>query len=209
LAENPNDLGQDNNHEKKDVKYWVDNFRIYSQGNFGGSDLLNFAADKNYFGGCSGEEKELIVKILQLYTHLINGYLIVPQGDLVAVEKRLKDFEEKGKANDPLAYFDDKLLTGDISAIEPIPVSTTKEAPVARKKNISNIQADGIKKIDAQMIKKIVMSEFGYTEGDQFEDVEAVIQRLQELAVDYENPEIADLYYFDEQGNEFKWREQL
>lgn len=205
LADNPTQLGEDVNHESKDVKYWIDNFRIYSQSNFGGSDLLNFAADKNYFGGCTGADRELIMKVLEMYTHLINGYLAVPGGDMAAVDKRLSDLEEKGKADNPLAYFDDKLFSKDVSVedgnIAPI------ELPVEEKESVAVVQDTGIKDFDTKTIKKIIISEFGYSQDGQFEDVEAVVNRLQELASDYNNPTIADLYYFDEQSGEFKWRE--
>jgi len=210
LGENMTTLGADNNHEEKNIKYWVDNFRIYSQGNFGGPDLLNFAADKNYFGGCSGDDRELIVKVLQLYTHLINGYLAVPNGDLAAVDKRLKDLESAGKADDPLAYFEDYLLSSDAPVVNQNFGSSelsTEEKEILNIPNDTNDTNETNKKIDVLVVKKLIMSEFGYAEGGQFEDVGAVINRLQELAADFNDPEIADLYYFDEQSGEFKWRE--
>jgi hypothetical protein len=196
LSENHTPLGQDINGVSKDVKYWIDNFRIYSKGEFGGQELFAFLADENYLGSSSGEDKDLISLIIQLYTHLINGYLAVPGGDLSAVEKRMDALEKSGKAENLFAYFDDKPQANTVISAEETE-SASEVEPL--KNNHFTVTNDDI--------RKIIISEFGYTPDGQYKNLEEVFARLQELAVDFNRPEIADLYYFDEEKNKFIWKE--
>lgn len=195
LSENLTPIGQDINGEAKDIKYWIDNFRIFSKGNFGGQDLFAFLSEDSYLGGCNSVDKDLISQILQLYTHLINGYLAVPNGDLSAVENRLNNLEKTGKA-DSFAYFDDKPHVKEPVIEEEI----TAEPPASsvNQNNFTVINDD---------IRKFIISEFGYIPDGQYKNLEEIIARLAELAIDFNRPEIADLYYFDEQQNKFVWKE--
>ncbi len=54
-------------------------------------------------------------------------------------------------------------------------------------------------------IKSQIESEFPKNEAGEFQDIEAVLNKLQELSGQYNNPEIANLLYFDEQDAQFKW----
>lgn len=197
LSENRTPLGQDEKGVSKDIKYWIDNFRIFSKGEFGGQELFTFLDDDNYFGGCSGEDKDLISLIIQLYTHLINGFLAVPGGDLSAVEERVNALEKSGRAEDLFAYFDDK-PQADISL-------SAKEIGVETQED--NTGDNNTFTVTNDDIRKIIISEFGYMPDGQYKNLEEIFTRLQELAVDFNRPEIADLYYFDEQKNKFVWKE--
>ncbi len=208
LADNQTEIGKAVTGENRDIKYWIDNFRIFSKGNFSGSELLNFLADYNYLGGCNAEEKKIINILLQLYAHLVNGFLIVPDGDLEAVNRRMNEMEKKGIAGDYLAS-----LFGSAGELE-------KKAEKEVLEIVEKVSAEKVleksEKIPTQTpglfwsgatIRKFVESEIGYYPNAQYPEVEKVLARLQEMAKDYNDPAIADLYYFDEQTGEFKWRE--
>ena len=184
LSNNHTILGQDINSLPKDVKYWIDNFRIFSKKEFGGQDLFGFLNDDNYFGGCKDEDKDLISQMLQLYTHLINGYLIVPNGDLSAVDKRVQSLEKSGTV-------ENKFVKEEVKLDLPVLGSSNKK----NKFTVFN-----------EDIRKMILSELGYTPDGQYENLEEIFSRLAELAIYFNRPEIADLYYFDEQQNKFVWK---
>ncbi len=71
--------------EKLTVSYWIDSFRAFSKNAFGGIDLLNFLNEKQTTAKLTGDQKDLIRQLLELYTHLINGFLTAPGGDVDAV----------------------------------------------------------------------------------------------------------------------------
>ncbi len=185
LSNNHTILGQDTSGLPKDIKYWVDNFRIFSKKEFSGQDLFGFLNDDNYFGGCKDDDKDLISQMLQLYTHLINGYLIVPNGDLSAVDKRTQSLENNSKV-------ENKFVKEEVGLDLPLLNSSNEN----NKFTVAN-----------EDIRKMILSEFGFAPDDQYENLEEIFSRLAELSIYFNRPEIADLYYFDEDKNKFVWKE--
>jgi len=95
LLDNQTSLGWKSKTETAVINYWIEKFRVYSRGNFGGMDLMNFIGDKNFTGFCTAEQKELILSVVGLYAHLINGSLIVPDGDIDTVAKMALELEKE------------------------------------------------------------------------------------------------------------------
>ena len=56
-------------------------------------------------------------------------------------------------------------------------------------------------------VKSQIESEFKKDSEGNFEDIEGVMGRLSELAEENNDPSIAEMIYFDEEGNKFKWKE--
>lgn len=54
-------------------------------------------------------------------------------------------------------------------------------------------------------IKSQIESQFPKNTNGEFENIEAVLSRLEELAAQYNDPRIAEMMYFDEQAGMFKW----
>lgn len=71
-----------------------------------------------------------------------------------------------------------------------------KPAPPAVKKEITPSYAD---------IKKEVNAAFKKDQDGEFADLDGVLNRLADLAKKYNDNKIAELYYFDEKENKFKW----
>ncbi|EKD43941.1 MAG: hypothetical protein ACD_72C00065G0002 [uncultured bacterium] len=195
LSENESFIGVDVNGQPKTIKYWIDNFRVYSKKSFDGTSLLNFTSDKNYFGRCTATDKEIIIQIFQLYTHLINGFLAVPGGDLNVVNVWAQNLEKNNFSDDIFGYFK---ITENMNKNKPVEYSKS-----LKMDNI--VEYDNNTIIDANAVHLIVSSEFGYFLDDQYPDVDLVLKRLAELAVTFNNPKILEMYYFDDQENKFKW----
>ncbi|MFA6423879.1 MAG: hypothetical protein WCV83_01030 [Candidatus Magasanikbacteria bacterium] len=194
LSENESEIGMDINGNKKTIKYWIDNLRIYSKKAFDGTSLLNFLGDKNYFGRCSSAEKEVITQVFQLYIHLINGFLAVPGGDLNVVNVWAQNLEKNNFSDDIFGYF--KISEN---------MNKSKPTENNESKVVDNVSYNVGPFVDANAIRLIISSEFGYYPGDQYPNVDLVLQRLAELAVDFNNPEILEMYYYDEKEGKFKW----
>ena len=61
--------------------------------------------------------------------------------------------------------------------------------------------------VSTQQVKSQIESEFKKDSEGNFENIEGVMGRLSELAEENNNPSIAEMIYFDEEGNKFKWKE--
>jgi hypothetical protein len=57
-----------------------------------------------------------------------------------------------------------------------------------------------------QQIKSQIESEFKKDNEGNFEDIDAVMRKLEEFTEMYNDPKIADLIYFDEEEDRFKWK---
>ncbi len=60
--------------------------------------------------------------------------------------------------------------------------------------------------LTADQIKSQIEFEFKKDAEGNFEDIEGVMKRLEELAEQYNKPEIAEMMYFDEGEGKFKWK---
>jgi hypothetical protein len=54
-------------------------------------------------------------------------------------------------------------------------------------------------------IKSEIESQFKKDDKGNFEDIETVLAMLSTLSEKYNDPKIADMMYFDEKENKFKW----
>ncbi|MFA6551835.1 MAG: hypothetical protein WCV41_04890 [Patescibacteria group bacterium] len=106
LLDNQTSLGRKSAEEAVTVNYWIEKFRVYSRGNFGGMDLVNFIGDKNFTGFCTVEDKDLILSVVGLYTRLVNGSLIVPDGDVDAIVKLALEVEKEDDRDSGVAVPD-------------------------------------------------------------------------------------------------------
>jgi hypothetical protein len=57
-----------------------------------------------------------------------------------------------------------------------------------------------------QEIKSQIESEFKKDSEGNFENIEGVMRKLEEFTEMYNDPKIADMIYFDEEDNRFKWK---
>jgi hypothetical protein len=95
LLDNKTPLGFKDPDGPATVGYWIEKFRVYSHNSFDGMSLMNFIDDKNITSFCDPSQKELILAELGLYTHLVSGSLIVPDGDVEAVVKIASEIEKE------------------------------------------------------------------------------------------------------------------
>ncbi len=58
-----------------------------------------------------------------------------------------------------------------------------------------------------QQIKSQIESEFKKDPEGNFENIEGVMRKLEEFAEMYNDPKIADMIYYDEEDDKFKWKE--
>lgn len=63
-----------------------------------------------------------------------------------------------------------------------------------------------VKILTPQQIKSQIESEFKKDTEGNFEDIDAVMRKLEEFTEMYNDPKIADLIYFDEEEGRFKWK---
>lgn len=149
------------NNEPSDVKYWVDQFGIFSGHKYDGLSLMNFFADKTQWGNNGEIDRETIKIVLSIVSFLFT-------------KPFLQNIDDQIKAN-----------------VDVGKIVNTKTEP---------------KKIEQKKTPEITVAEAKRQVGDS-SDPELVLNKLQELSEKYDNPEILGWYYFDEQTNEFKWRE--
>ena len=55
-------------------------------------------------------------------------------------------------------------------------------------------------------IKSQIESEFKKDSEGNFENIEAVMRKLEEFTEMYNDPKIADMIYYDEEDSKFKWK---
>ena len=69
-----------------------------------------------------------------------------------------------------------------------------------------NVIAEFVKVPSYLEIKSQIESEFKKDAEGNFEDIDAVMRKLEEFTEMYNDPKIADLIYFDEEEGRFKWK---
>ncbi len=60
-------------------------------------------------------------------------------------------------------------------------------------------------RLTAEQVKSQIEKEFKKDAEGNFENIEGVMQKLAELSEKYNDPRVADMLYFDEESNQFKW----
>ncbi len=86
LLLNETPVGQ-RNGEAVTLKSWIELFRSYSEETLDAMTLIKFLGDEGYMGDCQEEEKQVVRAAIELYVHLVSGSLIVPDGNVKAVEE--------------------------------------------------------------------------------------------------------------------------
>jgi len=170
LSQNNSELGKKPNGDVADIAYWIDMGRAYTQTKFDGVGLMKFMNEDGNVGNCNGKEKINIQKTLQLYAHLVNGFLILPEVDMDSFIKGVKD--EDDTANEF--------------------VFKAAEIPAKQKMTIESI-------------KKIIDNKFPLDSEGNYLDIEGVMNELEKLSKQYNDPKISEFLYFDDHEGKFKW----
>lgn len=71
----------------------------------------------------------------------------------------------------------------------------------------SDVDLKKVDQISVEIIKKDVDSKFIKGENGDFEDITGVLNSLRDYSKMYNDPKIAELYYFDETQGKFVWKE--
>lgn len=82
-------------------------------------------------------------------------------------------------------------------------VTTTMMAKVAR----ANVKKTTLLFNDRTAVINLIDKEFEKDLEGNYKNLEGVLNRLNEISEDRDNPEIANWYYFDEETSRFKWKE--
>lgn len=88
-------------------------------------------------------------------------------------------------------------------------VKSEPEKPAVIKplaKEIAPTEPVAPPKLTSEQIKSKIESEFKKDTEGNFEDIEGVMRKLEEFTEMYNDPKIADMIYFDEDDNKFKWK---
>lgn len=73
-----------------DVAYWIDKFKVYSNGKFDGMSLTRFLNDTSLWKYAYDYEKKIIEFIIKLYVGLVGGFYASPSIDDINLEKKIK-----------------------------------------------------------------------------------------------------------------------
>ncbi len=195
LAANDTALGIDAQNRIVTIKYWIDSFRIYSKNKFGGIELVNFLNDRSYVGKLSGGDISLIRQICELYTHLINGFLMLPLGNL----ERIGGLVAQLEAIPDLAPGEAKqLIDPDRSWAEML----AKPVSDGWKQSVK----DWLKVQDAEESREVFKEELA---SIPWQD-EPYLTNILQISDIFEDcfPEAGPLIYFDEQTGSFAWSEK-
>ena len=195
LAANDTFLGRDRQKKLVTVKYWIDNYRIFSKGNFGGTELLNFLNNKDYIENCTGEEKELIRSVLEFYPQLINGFLMIPEMEPARVNQLADNLAKIPGNIDDAA--DDFSLRYEPHSWE---VLLSKPLDENAQSNLS----EWLKDQGSQEVRAVFKKEFetiGWQEDPFLSNLLLVSDLFEQVYGDSVGP----LIYFDEQQGQFVW----
>lgn len=143
----------------------------------------------------------------------------------------LVDFDEAVQRLIDLTVFFDQVDEGSIELVVNNFLNSLKfpDASLAEKESLSNnqnleesgeikewakeqegkpelVETKIIKISTPQEIKLQIEKEFKKDREGNFEDIDAVMRKLEEFVEKYNDPKIADLLYFDEEENRFKWK---
>jgi hypothetical protein len=170
--------------EPTKLAFWVDKFRVYSNKKFDGLSLINFIQDEKTWGEYNdGLVRTIIKNILMIYGHLVSGYYIYPS---------MGELEQYNKTNKSV---NTEVAPASVSVPQPAPAPAAPVTSVPIKSAPPSYAGT----------RDMVLSRI--TKFSEEDKPAAIIDLLGELSKKYDDPTIADLYYFDEESGEFKWRE--
>jgi hypothetical protein len=98
---------------------------------------------------------------------------------------------------------DNKIEEESVSENEQTIIVESQKSLTAEQTPVVEPQA----RLTTGQVKSQIESEFKKDSEGNFEDIEGVMGRLSELAEENNDPSIAEMIYFDEEGNKFKWKE--
>jgi len=153
-------------------------------------DLLEFFLET--------EPEEMAIKVLN-YTRpdIENAEEYI--ADISAFEKNLPPMEPPEIPNSILILSEDLRKNNiDNTPVKSAPVSKISSAPavLSRQELVKPSYSEIYQKIDAVFEKD---------EEGNYDDLDSVMMALEKAAKKYNDPKIAELYYFDEQTGKFKW----
>ncbi len=195
LAVNDTVVGQNNQGQPASVRYWLDYFRTMSKSKFSGMDLVNFLNDKNYTGRLSGEDVEIVRQLLELYVHLVNGFLMLPPGSLELINPLVNQLASVPEITLQEA---ENVINPKMEWAELLSVPLSNEQLNSLK---SWIEAE-----DPQEVKELFKKEFSVMDWKS----EPFLSNLLLISEIFENifgETVGPLIYFDESANKFVWNE--
>jgi len=148
-----------------------------------------FVVDKTFWEYNNKQKTEILLEIIEVISSFLNT-------------ENIKEVYE----NYITSYLDDHSDEGldEIGQIDDIPITAIAEDSINDSQQITKISHPSYTTIRQQLEQ-----EFSYDDMGMLEPLEDVLHRLSELAVQYSDPRIEELYYFDETVGEFKWNEEL
>jgi hypothetical protein len=195
LAANDTFIGRDRQQKLVTVKYWIDNYRIFSKGNFGGGDLLNFLNNKDYIEQCSGDEKELIRQILEFYPQLINGFLMIPEMEPARLNQLADNLAKiPGDLDDAPDDFSFRFQPHGWEVLFSAPLNEAAQEALL----------DWLKDQDPKEVREVFKKEFAAINWQE-EPYMSNFLMLSELFEKVFGESAAPLIYFDEQQGKFVW----
>jgi len=191
------------------------------------SDLVNEVQMLDRIGNDSIKEAELRNKLLQIYVPendlALQKYTAVDADEAVKSLISLVNFF-LGTAVENIWYIVDLYTHPDVSILteeenattpvttiplvatpQPIPSKLEPKIETSKKEEVKPVlPATPAKPIPTQ-IKFQIESQFKKDAEGNFSDIEGVMASLSELAEKYNDPTIAEMMYYDETENKFKW----
>lgn len=157
------------------------------------------------------EVAEFISKIRQiLFPKEVLPYAYVDVdtgvGRFIELINFFQDVDDEKKIQEVLDIF---LIPGRYQS-SPVEENTEIKAVASlemEKPNAPQIEVEVKKPLNTNQIKSQIESEFKKDGEGNFEDIEGVMGRLSELAEENNDSSIAEMIYFDEEENKFKWKE--
>ena len=150
-----------------------------------------------------GVEAEKIWYIVDLYTHPEpeSGPVQLKEGEVTVVADDKSDLvsKEGPKKVSPVLSNRSSIKTENSQSGNAVTEEVVR--PVASFPSAN----EALKQPTRKEIKQQVESEFSKDTEGNFVEMEQVMTRLAELSEKYNDPEIADILYFDEQSGSFKW----
>jgi len=89
------------------------------------------------------------------------------------------------------------------------PTSTDASVESVSDQNLQPTTSPELQKPSYPLIRQEIEAEFHYDDTDTLSPLEDVLHRLEELATEHNDPQIQDLYYFDESHGGFVWNDEL
>jgi hypothetical protein len=159
------------------------------------------------------EMAEFISKLRQaIFPEEVLPYIEVePDVGLNRILELIEFFEETGQGNiwlvvDSLFSLIDRKPRLETEKVDTkLNLQTSEDAKEAVQ-TVESFNAQVKKQPTPQEIKSQIESEFKKDSEGNFENIEGVMRKLEEFTEMYDDPKIADMIYFDEEDNRFKWK---